>query len=367
MAFTEKYVSTTGAGAHTGADEANALTWAEMLTFGGATSLAGIRFNIKSDAGYSRTTSADAFTVTAGAPTIAAPMMLRGYSSTIGDLESNGRTGSTGALVLTGFPVVTYTTGNLTLPVYTIVQQCDIASAIAGNAVVAGTNSMFRRSRVRNTHATSAASVAIFSSSNYTTLVDCDISIASNHASAVALDLERGQAHSCRISGADNGGGMGVNAATFSNIVACQIFDIQKGVDTAGLLCIVEGCSFRNIAGSNVRVNGGSAVALINNAAWGTNGASSRWLEVVTAAKSIIQVKNAVGNFGAADTNEGDWPVIDEVALSADPFTSSSDLIPNSTSGGGASLKGVGLLAYNDIGAIQVQAAAAGGARVIGG
>ena len=76
MAITEKYVTTTGAGAHDGTSEANAWSLTEAI----AAAAAGNRVNVK----------AGTYTLGAGATfpagTVAAPIIWRGYSSTIGDL-----------------------------------------------------------------------------------------------------------------------------------------------------------------------------------------------------------------------------------------------------------------------------------------
>jgi hypothetical protein len=106
MAFTEKYVTNSGAGTADGSSLANAWSWATMLT----SLSAGQRANVQG--AITRTTSSDVFT---NAGTAANPMGLRGINSTLDDLEANGRTRG-GALVTTNFPVITYTTGNLTLP-----------------------------------------------------------------------------------------------------------------------------------------------------------------------------------------------------------------------------------------------------------
>lgn len=133
--------------------------------------------------------------------------------------------------------------------------------------------------------------------------------------------------------------GKGITVATTSNIYA-----------------VIEGNSFRAITGNyidNQATTGSSMIC--NNVAWGSGG-SSRWYNSTTSVRAMFQQNNALGNFGSADVNEGDWPVYSEVALSVDPFTSATDLTLNSTSGGGAACVGVGLHAYLDLGAWQNQA-----------
>lgn len=95
MAYTERYVSVSGGGLHDGTSEENAWTWSEMSTnHSGAT-----RINIKSGS-YGTVAG---FTAQAGtAPTLT---VFRGYNTTIGDLENQGRN-SDGTLNITNFPVI---------------------------------------------------------------------------------------------------------------------------------------------------------------------------------------------------------------------------------------------------------------------
>lgn len=82
MAFTERYTTSAGAGAHDGTSEANAFSWTEMVTDWNAGSRQGYRYNLKGNV----TLAADA--VFTGDGTISNPIVLRGYSSTIGDLDA---------------------------------------------------------------------------------------------------------------------------------------------------------------------------------------------------------------------------------------------------------------------------------------
>lgn len=157
MALVESYVSTTGAGAHTGVDEANAFSWAEMLT-DSATSAAGTRYNIKNNATYSRTTNSDAL----GAGTTTSPKIYRGYSTTIGD-GYLGRTNGTEDIISTNMPVITYTTGRLAMGAQNIVESLnlDSAHASASGTLLAQANGLITRCIINCTGTATNTSLAI--------------------------------------------------------------------------------------------------------------------------------------------------------------------------------------------------------------
>lgn len=119
--LTEKYVTPTGAGAHDGSNEANAWTFAEMLA---AVPAAGTRVNMKSG-NYST-----GIATLPSSGTVVAPIFIRGYNSTIGDLDFNARLNADGTLDVTGFPVLTVT-GLITPSSYCILQNLSITGALS--------------------------------------------------------------------------------------------------------------------------------------------------------------------------------------------------------------------------------------------
>lgn len=101
MAITERYVSTTGAGAHDGTSEGNAYTWAEMVTAINGGSHAGYRYNVKQG-----TYSLSATSTITGDGTTTAPCIIRGYKTTIGDATPGRTTG--GALDTSNMPTIAF-------------------------------------------------------------------------------------------------------------------------------------------------------------------------------------------------------------------------------------------------------------------
>ncbi len=79
MAFVEKYVTVTGGGLHDGSSEANAWTLDEAWS----NYSAGDRLNIKAGT-YTLTQIMNIWT----SGTVTAPVSLRGYKTTIGDLDN---------------------------------------------------------------------------------------------------------------------------------------------------------------------------------------------------------------------------------------------------------------------------------------
>lgn len=344
MAYTEKYVTTTGAGAHDGTSEANAWDWAEMLT----NLAAGSRANVKAGT-YPRTTTADTFS---NAGTVTNPMAIRGYNSAIGDLESAGRSAS--ALVTTNFPDLTYTTGRLTLPAEMVVECMDIAGAPTAALVTMGVLSSLRKCRVVNTHASDAGAHGVQSPGSDACFVhDCDVQTDSSNAGAAAIYVVSSTATIIRSRFRAPSGGIGIKAWGTCGIFKCQILDAGQGISLNSVYCIADQLSMRNISGAYIQRGGNNyGFAFTNVVAWGSGG-SSKFFNGETEVRPGVQVNNAVGNMGASDSNVGNWPAIGAVTLTSDPFTSSSDLSLNNTAGGGADCRAAGTWDFEDIGAIQ--------------
>lgn len=353
MAWTERYVRADADSSGDGTTDANSgangsFTLAQMLA---DTTSGSVRYNVKVGT-YSRTTSADTFT-TAG--TASAPRAIRGFNSTIGDLEANGRTRG-GALVTTNFPVITYTTGNITFPANMIVEAISVTSARFGATATAGSSGdIFRRCKFANTQ--SIASNAVCLSASSAIITDCDFAISSSDAGARCIST----AGSLDVTDSlFTGGGSGSGVITGTGSTAftrCMMRDLGYGVSYTGIFS-AHRCSLRNIAG-NYFNNLSGPLFILNCVAWGSGG-SSKFYNSTTSVRPLLKINNFVGNMGSSDTNEGDWLMYTETALTADPFTSSTDLTLNATAGGGAAVKAAGYPAYLDGGAWQSQASGGG-------
>jgi len=324
MAYTEKYVTDAGAGAADGSSIANAWSWATMLT----TLAAGERANYNGT--ITRTTANDTFT---NPGTATNPIALRPCDASGVAIVPTRTAGA--ALTMTGVGVITYTSGGLTLPAYMEATGISVTSAKAGNTVNPTNPSTLYRCSVANTHASSSAACAIYSlGGDNVEIIDCDSTIASSSSSAYALTLANCGVIGGRVS-CGSAGSNGIYLISRCAAVNVVVINCATGITTTAGVFGVVNCSFRNCSVAAVGSDGNSVSPLINCVAWGAGG-SSVWFAGATSVRPNFQLYNAVGNMGGADTNEGNWTTTGQITLTADPFTSSTDLTLNNTSGGGA-------------------------------
>ena len=359
MAWTERYVTELGAGLEDGTSEANAWPWATMLT----DIVAGERGNVKGSFSVATTSS---FT---NGGTTSAPMAVRGYSSTIGDLDGLGRT-NFGALVSTGFPVITHTnaTGNgLSINQANIIVSNIkvITTATTSDTLAFSVNkqgwvfdSVFEQQS--NTG-------ELVSCSNASGVINnCDF-IQTGTSISTQITVERQLFSYCRFT---NPGGAANTLfdlrGQIGGVVNCQILDfaVVFGVFASTGSVIIANNSVRNCNTFLYQTDSDVGLEVHNNIAWGSNAAGSEAYKHSASGMKLF-ADNAFGNFADADQNFGDWPDIRRVALSADPYTSSSDLRLNSTAGGGTACKAVSVLG-GDLGAIQSASGGGGGCGMIG-
>lgn len=189
MALTNRYVTVAGAGAHDGTSEANAFTWAEMLTDLN-TPRAGYKYLIKSGT-YSLTTTIDAPT---GDGNATSPNVIEGYSSTEGDLLSSGRD-SNGALVTTNFPEITYTTGKLNLvgSQFLVIRCLSITAAATSATVTLGVSSLISTCDVTSTGSGASSQAIAMTTPSNPMIRNCDVETTGGSATA-AISSQSGSA-----------------------------------------------------------------------------------------------------------------------------------------------------------------------------
>jgi hypothetical protein len=182
MAITEKYVSSAGAGAHDGSSEADAFSWAEMVTDINAGGKAGNRYNVKGT--ISRTTTTDTIT---GDGTATSPIIIRGYSSVIGD-GYQGRSGSNGALVTTNLPAITYTTGRLNASGadFIIWESLSISGAPSNPLLMIGADCAVTRCVIVNS-STNASAIGLTLAAR-AVVIDNDISLTGGSGGSAAIN-----------------------------------------------------------------------------------------------------------------------------------------------------------------------------------
>lgn len=238
MALTEKYVSTTGGGAHDGSSEANAFTWAEMITDINAGSKAGNRYNVKADATYSRTTTIDS--LTAGG-TSTSPVIIRGYASTIGD-GYLGRTNGNGPLVVTNMPSISYSTGAFSVSASFIV----IESLFVTGSRNGSTFSMAAADIVAHwcytLNAAAGANGVCSAVTNRAFIIDCDFVLG-------------------------NGGNAGLAAISVSSvprIIGCRISSTAIGISSSGIGLVVSSNTIYDCATIGISLTGVNAYTIIS-------------------------------------------------------------------------------------------------------
>lgn len=249
MAFTEKYVRADAAGGGNGTTDTNsgangAWTLAEAI----AAYAAGQRLNVKSGVGtYANTTTSRTF-ATAGTTT--APIVWRGFVTTIGDIDSNN--------ALTK-PAITFTTGRFIVSaIHQTFQNLDISGAATAGAQVSSQGGLgpvrFVRCRMENTGANAASSALnMQTASNTTFLEDCWLKAPTS--ATRCIDAARGVTMlGCVTQGGAIGVDFNTNATTLT-VFGCVFFGqtgaaIKASIATGRVL--VNGCSIYAPGGAGV-------------------------------------------------------------------------------------------------------------------
>lgn len=363
MAFTEKYVTTVGAGSHDGSSEANAWTFEEAIAAPVAT---GCRVNVKT--GTHTLTAAR--TLPSG--TSENPIEWRGYNSTIGDLESVGRDGTTGELLTTNFPIIDCTAAyRLTMGGYCTLKNLIITSAITSNTTLSAATAGFLVERCR-VEATGTGSTKCATGSTVAgAFVDCDFPISSNNSAAVNVQMNWNSIYGCRVwctSGSPNASQIGIQLNGIgAECSHCVIFNVGKAITISASSLSIRFNSWFGVA-TGIEITAGAGI-IEHNVGWSHSGYAITGS--ATSGNPLIR-NNALGSHtsGRLDTTTL-GSVIEEknaVTLTADPFVDSTNknFSLNNTSGGGILCRAASRLwnGYADLGAIQSQATAGGGSGV---
>lgn len=352
MAWTEKYCSVAGGGAHDGSSEANAWTLAEAI----AAVAAGQRVNVK--AGTYANTTTDRTFATAGTTT--APIWWRGYNTTIGDIDSDN--------ALTK-PAWTFTTGRVIVSgAHQLFSNLDISGAQTSNGQIRVTAGVltFDRCRIECT-AANANGRAVFNDSAAMVMTACYLK-----ATTTATDVIAESGNALHLSGCTViGGTNGVNLSSGPLVMtACTV----RGAGSYGVLSSTS--NLLHLANVTVRGSGSDGVRLTSlpstnihmihsclfasNGGYGVNNSSGT-------NTSFVRMSNNdfYSNTSGTTNGFGDTPSLREQTEGSDPNTSSTDLSLVS----GASAKATGLpgayenesyTSYLDIGGVQRQEPSSG-------
>jgi len=357
MAWTEKYCSPAGGGAHDGSTAADAWTLAEAI----ASVAAGNRVNMIAGT-YANTTNNRTF---AANGTATAPIWLRGYKTAIGDMDG---TPTSQRVDGTDIPLISFTTGQFAITGNNYsCSSLAITSAKSGvTASISGTNIEFARCRFYNTAANSASSS--LSLGTNTTFVFHHCYFESTNTATCNIDaLKQSEFHYCAVKGGDIGLRCGtqnifIRGCAFRSQATSAITQIANGS-----IVFIVGCTIRGSMTNGILLGGAAATPgwsycaenLIVSCTNGINMANA------TATNNVKRWNNDYYNCTNNEVGFGDSPSFYGQTESGDPNTSSTDL--SLISGANAKANGAGLFeveaysSYLDIGAVQRQEAASGG------
>jgi len=318
---------------------------------------AGIRVNMKSDAGY----SIGAITIPSG--TVNGFFVIRGYSSTIGDLDNLGRNADT-TLVTTGMPDVTIT-GLWTPGVFFVLQNLDITGAISGVLIGNTTNDSWSLVSCRVINTQNNAAARTVQGDNAVTLINCDCECTgAAHATVVDCDVQA-LVLGCRLKGVSTSALLSLDTGTVSQ---CAFLGTgsNKGVQQLAVQVqqlLITSNTFYNLATCvelpNILPTG--SVSLLNNCATD----SSKWIDslyVGTADIAVIECNNRLRDITTARTGIITVTIGEVTTDTGGPETDYVD-----AAGGNLRListspaVSVGMAPYMDIGAYQRQPSAASG------
>lgn len=340
MAMTNRYVSTSGAGAHDGTSEANAYSWSEMLTAISGGAAAGYVYNVKQG-----TYTVSATSTISAVATATSPLVIRGYKTTIGDAT---RGFSSGALDTSNMPTIAFDANFRwnNSGIFIVLEALVITANNNGYAVQIAQDGMIHNCRIVNSSTGGGAYTLGCDEARCVTL-NCELGMtgASGGLYVVNVGNSGGALLGCRIFQSQT---HGISAASASIIVnnvvqGCAGDGIQR-TDTGGSALIygntVQGCTgdgvdiiasstvLSRVIGNHLTDNGGygcnfngtsGAVFLYNRTRDNTSGATSGATDWVAAlATGNVTTDNGSASSDYTNAGSGDCSLVSAaVALQA--------------------------------------------------
>lgn len=367
MAITERYVTTTGAGAHDGSSEANAWSLTEALT----NAAAGDRVNVKKG-----TYTLGANWTGTNAGTVAQPIIWRGYNSTIGDIStvSSIQSNKTLALDTTNFPVIDGAASYTVTPKnYTLLESLKFThSTITGSGVVLTGTCVHCRLCSFNTTGSNASGGRTQLGGTGNILMHCEvIQTGTGNGFTGALYVStQAMIYGCLVKGSLTSSSTGALRADGSQVSIINSIVYAASVDavytgtTNPILMIVNSSLYAPngacVAQGNVAAT--SAITIINcmmtDSSYAYNNRNSG-----TSNRPTIRNGNRTRDNANADVGATDWPIWE--AVTTDTGSSTSDYIDLTgltdfrLVSGSPSVRAA-LIPAGDIGALQRQVTHAG-------
>lgn len=324
MSITEKYCTTTGAGAHDGSSEANAWSLTEALS----NAAAGQRVNVKKG---TYTLAANFAPTNAG--TVSQPMIWRGYNSTIGDLDITAVLNQkTLEIDATNMPLfdggsswAVIPTAHMIFEAIAVTQSGDRRSFQINN-----TNIMAYLCKLEcSGNSANQAAVAIASAGGALCFCECNQTNTGGSSFGAIYGTAAARIHGCRVRGKSSGstnaaiilaggssvtdtiaihdGGIGINFnATTNNSAVVNCTVIGANTDFWGINGVAT------IAPLIINCNGTDGGRFWNNANSGTSD------------RPVYRMFNRTRNNTNADVGSADWPIYG--AITADRGSDYVDL-----------------------------------------
>lgn len=321
MAITERYVSTTGAGAHDGTSEANAYSWAEMVTAINTPTAAGYRYNVKQG-----TYSLSATTTITGDGTTTAPCIIRGYKTTPGD-ATLGRT-TYGVLDASNMPTIAYgsTYGlDASGADYIVFEALNFTGSHSGYWFRTGNQNLVVNCAFNN--ANTGGHIAVLVNTSNTGLVDCDV-ISAGTAQAVNIGVGTSYAVGCRIK-CSGSGGVGLQIDQTASAVNNTIYECGGhgiSVPSTGSSVTLIGNTVQGCGGDGIRLaNGTTGNPRIVGNHLTDNGGYAINFQTSTCSKMLTHNRTRDNTSGAINGG-GDWADGTSIRhVTTDNGTASSD------------------------------------------
>lgn len=249
MAITERYVTTAGAGSHDGTSEANAYSWSEMLTAINGGAAAGYRYNVKQG-----TYSLGASSTLTGAGSASAPLVIRGYKTTIGD-GFQGRSAG-GALNTANMPTVAYSAGFRIagLGAYTVLKDLIITGNLSNDLVATGNANIHITGCSITNSSTSSSATCVNVNSDYEIVSDCDLFCAAGTTGGcITSGSNTNWITHCLIK--NTGTGCGIIGTQVASISHCTIYECgADGIALSGTTrgALIEHCTIVRNTGDGI-------------------------------------------------------------------------------------------------------------------
>jgi len=357
MAWTERYVTTSGTSGHGGTnDSSDAWDFITGIQHVGA----GIRLNVKAGT-YTVNNGGAAFT-TLNTQTSASPAWIRGYTNTIGDLTYSRD--ANGDLVTTGMPVINMAAqdrislngdGN-------IIEGLKIVGSRSNEMILFNGNYGYAYNCYAENQYNAGFSVSsAFASYGWQVhIIGCDVKkTGTDVATCIALQ-QNNAVIGCKLYG---GVGSCIATRTSCTVIDCIMRDSLVGIDMQSVNNAypsnIINCTFYNCSTAAIQVpnsaNATGVVHTIVNCHATDCGYFLKNLYTGAVCPNAL-IRNRTRDNTNANNNTGDWPL--QNPMTTDNGTYTSDYIDAATNKNftlkpTAVGRAIGLVPYRDIGATQ--------------